>query len=114
MKDESTSPSTSEGVKLQKQLQELCRSINIGQSDARSSLLGRILTITDAAISDPKQRQAVKDLVDRAIYSTSAPYEQDIVRHEIEYFAKAHGIDQLFEPEAYDLKPSTNKYADIK
>ena len=102
-------------ARLQKQLQELVRNINIGQSDERSSLLGRILTITDAAIAEPKQRQAVKDLVERAVYGTASPLEQSVVQWEIAQFAKAHGIDPLFEPESFnETTLPENRYIAIK
>lgn len=36
----------------------------------KTYLLGRVLTIVDASVSDPQQRKAMKDIIQDAFYST--------------------------------------------
>ena len=54
---------TLEAKSLQKVLQKFNGDLGIYINDDQRFKLGRVLTIIDAAISDPEQRKAIKDLV---------------------------------------------------
>lgn len=57
-----------EQEKLKEKLRKLSNNISQSIQEDRSNKVGRVLTVTDSAISDPDQRKAVKSLVENAIY----------------------------------------------
>ncbi len=106
---------TSETTRLQKQLQELCRRVNMSLGDEKNTLLGKVKTIVDGAIADPQQRKAMKDLVDTAFWGDTYPGMKGSVYYEIEQFAKSHGIEVLF-PQDQDAYPqeAENAYSKVQ
>lgn len=55
--------------KLQKMLQSFNGDLDVYINDDQRFKLGRVLTIIDAAIGDPEQRKAIKDLVNNEWWS---------------------------------------------
>jgi hypothetical protein len=58
--------------KLKEKLQKLNGAIGDSIYQDRRRMVGRVLTVTDASITDPEQRKAVKDLVENAIYGENS------------------------------------------
>lgn len=103
--------------KLRKQLQLLVRRLNERENERRDNLVGKVLTITDAAIAGSEQRKAVKDLVQQAFWGNSSPGEKSPVEYTLQEFARAYGIEEIFErtpaSKQFDV-PEPNEYADVK
>lgn len=59
--------------KLKIGLQELERQRHEREHQDKNSQIGRVLTVTDGAISDADQRKAVKDLIHDAFWGRSLP-----------------------------------------
>lgn len=51
--------------------QVISNHINAGIYNYRQDLLGKVLTVIDAAFTDPQQRKAVKDLINGIFYNGS-------------------------------------------
>ncbi|MES1987284.1 MAG: hypothetical protein V4440_04500 [Pseudomonadota bacterium] len=58
-----------EATSLRKVLQNFNEQLGVYINDDQRFKLGRVLTIIDAAISDPEQRKAIKDLVNNEWWS---------------------------------------------
>lgn len=94
---------------LEKQIDHLSEIVNTEIYEQRKYLLGKVLTITDGAISDKEQRKAVKDLINDVFYQGS--YWNNL-REVFSNFREANGfVQNLDEP---TLEMSTNPFVKIK
>lgn len=109
---------TTDSNKLRKQFELLVQKLNGADYDRRTYLLGRVLTVTDAAIPDPAQRKAVKNLVEEAFWGDSAPGQTSWVEYPIVDLAKAYNIPELWSDSSRHTQPLAdepkNDFAEIK
>ena len=61
--------------------------------DRENYILGKILTIIDAAISDPEQRKGIKDLIKQSAYTGKNWHIKNIGRIISQFNKKYAGID---------------------
>lgn len=101
-----------EQVKLKSQLRLLSERVNNEIYEQRKHLVGSVLTIVEAVISDPEQRKATKDLINNAVYG---PSYWNNIRYQFERLAKASGFE-LFDDvatlsgTAASMPDSVNEY----
>ena len=69
--------------------------------DSHSYLLGRVLTVMDAAFSDPVQRKAVKDLIKSEFNDSWVNGMRDVIISQFKCAAKIYG-DDFAEPTLAD------------
>lgn len=100
---------TSDKEKFRKQIQLLAEKINNDVYEQRKHLIGKVLTIVDATAQDPEQRKAIKDMVNDAFYG---PSYWNNIRGWVDGFAKANGIEKLYEFETLTAPTTDNN--DIK
>lgn len=74
----------------------------------RSILMGKILTIIDASISDPEQRKGIKDLMRDAIWNNN-DWEHDRLRIIISEFNEKFAKINVTPDEAYFLETGMSK-----
>lgn len=82
---------TEEQAYMRKALRLLDERIKESDYKNRKNTVGRILTITDAMVSDPEQRKALKDLILNAFWNAPYPTESDIT-WELKIFALAYNF----------------------
>ena len=99
---------TSDKEKFKKQVQLLSEKINNDVYEQRKYLIGKILTIVDATAQDPEQRKAIKDMVNDAFYG---PSYWNNIRELISGFAKANGIEKLYDFETLRAPQSDDNHA---
>ncbi len=90
-----------EQEKLRSKLQKLSSNISDSIMHHRSNTVGRVLTVTDSAISDPDQRKAVKSLIENAIYDTHNDIGGSLggaINSSLQRFALSEGFKLYNEP----------------
>lgn len=96
--------------KFKKQVQLLAEKINNDIYEQRKHYIGKILTIVDASSQDPEQRKAIKDMVNDAFYG---PSYWNHISDWILGFAKANGVEKLYDNEALSAPDFDNTTKDI-
>lgn len=61
--------------------------INAPDHSLKAFIQGEVLTVTDAIITDPAQRKAVKDLIRKAVWSKEV-FSTDAVSEEVDRFVE--------------------------
>jgi hypothetical protein len=110
----SDQPSTKEMEVLQKKIQKLAYQVYERRYEKRNHDLGRVLTVTDAALPDPVQRKAVKNLIEQVFYD-QFPNNYDAVEEEIKLFTRSLGFELYNEAaKGSPIIEPENKYNDVK
>jgi hypothetical protein len=95
---------------LEKRVDLLSERVNMDIYEQRKHLLGKVLTVIDASISDPEQRKAAKDLINNAWYEGSY---WNFINNQFKGFLGSFGISS--QPDAVLQGPHpTDSYSKIK
>ncbi len=107
---------TIEVEKLRKALQVFNGELGIAENDQQRHLVGRILTIVDASISDTEQRKAIKDMVNQAVWMPAETLSSFSPHDEIRKLTEALGF--MLYPERDELPTNVpiqqfNRFTDL-
>lgn len=99
----------------QEKLEELVRQLHNWKQVDRDHKVGRVLTIIDAAFTDPEQRKATKDLVKEVFYEDSMIGGISQVHLLVKQYAESEGI-KIFPKAsiAEDIEKITNPFNNKK
>lgn len=84
----------------QEKLEELVRKLHESQETNRNHKIGKVLTIIDAAFTDPEQRKATKDLVKEVFYSFYIANQESEIHRLVRLYAESENV-KIFPEENY-------------